>query len=1479
MFKNQAIIWVVLALLLVGGPVAYYTAKPMVQNALGGGTGTIDTLDQFTGSTSPNVAITQRTFGKLLRLSGPTYSGLGCLGTDADGTVGAGTCTGGGGGSSFSTTSADYWKSVRNFFSTTSANYWSTLGLGFSTTSADFWLTTKSVSGFSTTSADYWKSVNNFFSTTSADYLASQRNFFSTTSASFFSSAGLAFSTTSTDYWKTQNNFFSTTSASFFSSAGLAFSTTSANYYTSVTNFFSTTSANYWSSLGFGWATSSATAWSAAGLGFSTTSANFWGTTGSGFSTTSASYFFRIGLAFSTTTTNVFTALNTFGAGLISQGSTTIVGNATTTGSFYSGIATSSQTYGSGLSNCVGGTNALNWTAATGLFSCLSISASGSVGNWFTPVPLFGATVANATSTLIGFTNGIYALATSTIGSGAQTGGLTVSGGATTTGIAYFGSSVGIGSTSPYALLGINAPGGAAPLLAIGSSTSEVMSVYSANHAQLSIGSTTPWAQLSVNPTGLNLTSPSFAIGSTTGTQFVVLNNGNTGVATATPGSLFAVGGALNVTTATSTFVGSGGVNLIAGCFSFQGTCLQTFIQNATAYKAAANYATAAVLAGTPTYSNGASGVGATLTEVGFGALAVDGASPTLGQRILVKNQADQTQNGVYTVTTVGSGIASYVLTRATDFNTSNDVYAGVTVPVLSGGTANGDTSWVETTTGTITIGTSNIAFIESSLGANLAAHTTNASLTGTSYNGTVAVSDWGINLANSNIFSVGQIIQASSTIFQLTAIGATSTNATTTTLYASSGATILGSSTFAGNATTSGTFFANNASSTKTFGANLSQCNGASQALTWNAGLFGCNTITAGSSFPFTNITFGSGVAAAGTSTVLFPAQLAAGSSTVGTIVATSSFTNLSVTGALVLAGASGLQGAYAGSAPCTNQVALSISATGVITCTSVTNAMLSNSTLTLTDANSTLTIGGSPAALGSGFTATLNLAHANTWSVGQMIIGSSTIGAGGQATGLTISGGATTTGNMSILSSLVIGTSTGALGAVNANSGNLFLYNTNTAGASPALVMGGNNGGDTDFWFGRQNNNDSANNDSLQIGAGLVPGTTPVMTWNYQGREGISSSSPYAKLSVQANPNDLAVSNTLFAIGSSTASATTTLFSVDNTGGTFVGGRFGINDATPDWSGEIVGSNGNGYFGITNSADGDILNITSGGLFGFASTTPGTLFSIGTNNGINFTAATSTFNSTGGINITAGCFAIRGSCISGGGGGGTVTQVNTDSTLTGGGFTTSGTLGLNLSTSNIWSTGVIFQGTSTIGAGGLTTGLTINGGATTTNTHYFGTNIGIGSTTPAALFSVNVNNTTIPAFLFGSSTATLLGMNSVGGIFLSATSTATSTSMKLDWNNTPQQVEYKIGNANVTIQVINATTSMWYGSVKRLEICNPNQTSGTVTFTGVEWYGATYVHVTTAGFCDQVILNVTMATSTTGTFKVAGGANTGLQ
>jgi len=133
-------------------------------------------------------------------------------------------------------------------------------------------------------------------------------------------------------------------------------------------------------------------------------------------------------------------------------------------------------------------------------------------------------------------------------------------------------------------------------------------------------------------------------------------------------------------------------------------------------FHAACDYATTADL-GTVSYNNGTSGVGATITKTTtFATLSIDGASPTVGQRILVKNQTDTSQNGVYTVTNVGSGSTAWVLTRATDYDTSgtgtNEVDAGDFILVLSG-TINTNTSWVQQTLLPITVGTTGIVFTQ----------------------------------------------------------------------------------------------------------------------------------------------------------------------------------------------------------------------------------------------------------------------------------------------------------------------------------------------------------------------------------------------------------------------------------------------------------------------------------------------------------------------------------------------------------------------------------------------------------------------------------------------------------------------------------------------------------------------------------------------------------------------------------------------
>lgn len=142
-------------------------------------------------------------------------------------------------------------------------------------------------------------------------------------------------------------------------------------------------------------------------------------------------------------------------------------------------------------------------------------------------------------------------------------------------------------------------------------------------------------------------------------------------------------------------------------------------------WKQACDLGTVAALP-TNVYANGASGVGATLTGVALGALSVDGTTVTVGQRILVKNEASGLKNGIYTVTVVGSAGVVYVLTRATDYDTTAEIQAGDVLTVTAGATI-ADTTWLMTATGAITVGTTALTF--SQFGAVVSVTATDTSI------------------------------------------------------------------------------------------------------------------------------------------------------------------------------------------------------------------------------------------------------------------------------------------------------------------------------------------------------------------------------------------------------------------------------------------------------------------------------------------------------------------------------------------------------------------------------------------------------------------------------------------------------------------------------------------------------------------------------------------------------------------------------
>ena len=88
------------------------------------------------------------------------------------------------------------------------------------------------------------------------------------------------------------------------------------------------------------------------------------------------------------------------------------------------------------------------------------------------------------------------------------------------------------------------------------------------------------------------------------------------------------------------------------------------------------------------------------------GTQTVDGATPAQGDRILVASQTDASENGIYDYNGTGAW------TRSSDFDTSEKVNQGAMLFVRQG-TANPNTLWYMTTTTTITLGTTDLAFVQ----------------------------------------------------------------------------------------------------------------------------------------------------------------------------------------------------------------------------------------------------------------------------------------------------------------------------------------------------------------------------------------------------------------------------------------------------------------------------------------------------------------------------------------------------------------------------------------------------------------------------------------------------------------------------------------------------------------------------------------------------------------------------------------------
>ena len=165
------------------------------------------------------------------------------------------------------------------------------------------------------------------------------------------------------------------------------------------------------------------------------------------------------------------------------------------------------------------------------------------------------------------------------------------------------------------------------------------------------------------------------------------------------------------------------------------------------------------------TYNNGTAGVGATLTNNSTqAALVIDGVTLSTADRVLVYEQTDATQNGVYTVTNTGSASTNWVLTRSTDTDSyapsdPNSFGKGDAFFVLEGNAGAGEL-YVMNTEGTITFGTTNITFTQ------VASTAVYSAGNGVTLTGTVFAADagTGVTVDGSGI-NIGQAVETTSDV------------------------------------------------------------------------------------------------------------------------------------------------------------------------------------------------------------------------------------------------------------------------------------------------------------------------------------------------------------------------------------------------------------------------------------------------------------------------------------------------------------------------------------------------------------------------------------------------------------------------------------------------------------------------------------------------------------------------------------------
>lgn len=180
----------------------------------------------------------------------------------------------------------------------------------------------------------------------------------------------------------------------------------------------------------------------------------------------------------------------------------------------------------------------------------------------------------------------------------------------------------------------------------------------------------------------------------------------------------------------------------------------------------------------------------------------LDGVTLAANDRILLKNQSTGAQNGIWVVSTLGTG-ANGVWDRATDFDTDAEVTAGA-FAFVEEGTTNGDSGWVLATNNPITIGGASgtaLTFNQfssagsgvSSFSAGTTGLTPSTATTGAvTLAGTLAAANGGTGVSNSSTITLGGNILTAGALTFSGAFGTTFTVTASTSVTLPTSGTLL---------------------------------------------------------------------------------------------------------------------------------------------------------------------------------------------------------------------------------------------------------------------------------------------------------------------------------------------------------------------------------------------------------------------------------------------------------------------------------------------------------------------------------------------------------------------------------------------------------------------------------------------------------------------------------------------------------------